>query len=550
MLRKRNVSEANRTKIGLNAERNVLANWSRTDLRYLGGPWPTQEEDEDVAEAPYHYTVEQVLRNATADDLATLRLLEDRLESVTQFHYQNLYQFGKENRWSEAKEGVFPPVALVKSWERKDQERFELLAGKVREEERRLVERAIPWITAFANQAWRRTLSNAEIEVLKSLYLDSRKRGYSFDSSVKAALMFTLSSPDFLYRVGGQLADKGGTLQRLSGHELASRLAFFLWASLPDAELLELAKAGKLTNPETLRLQAQRMLRDPKAKSLAKDFAGQLWGFSGFAAFENPDDERFSEFTPELREAMLNEVTHFLDDLFRNDRSLTALLDADYTFANRRLARHYGIEDILGDDFRRVPVDQDQRGGLPGMGLFLTKTSLPLRTSPVQRGVWILEQVLGRELPNPPASVEPISEDETNASGQTILQQLEAHRADPGCASCHDKIDPLGIALENFDPIGRWRDTEVNSAIAHDGSHLVGIKGLKAYLTSHQDHVFAHFNRKLLGYALGRSVGPGDRKLLLHMEEALETEGYRLSPLIELIVSSPQFTLNRTATES
>jgi hypothetical protein len=294
------------------------------------------------------------------------------------------------------------------------------------------------------------------------------------------------------------------------------------------------------------------MLRDPRAESLATDFAGQLWNFGDFENFTGPDAARFTEFTPALRQAMLDEVTHFLGDLITNDRPLAALLDADYTFANADLARYYGLTAVHGATPQRVTVDSTQRGGLAGMALFLTKTSLPLRTSPVQRGVWLMEKVLGRELKNPPPNVPKLSEDEKDAQGLNIRQQLEKHRADAQCASCHDKIDPLGIALENFDAIGRWRTAERDGsplatvATSHDGAELNGLAGLKRYLLSREDEFFRHFNRKLLGYALGRAVLPGDRALLDRMQATLKSSDHRFSTLVEQIITSPQF-LNRRA---
>lgn len=314
------------------------------------------------------------------------------------------------------------------------------------------------------------------------------------------------------------------------------------------------------------------MLRSAKARSLASEFAGQLWRFSDFDTFSGPDAERFAEFTPQLRRAMLVEVECFLADLFQNDRPLTNLVNADYTFIDASLARHYGLQSEYeqavgeahkargrgGDEteerkgapstFHRVTLPADHpRGGLMGMGLFLTKTSLPLRTSPVQRGVWVMEDILGREMPNPPAGVPSISDDETNDKGLSIRQQLETHRGEKSCASCHDKIDPLGIALENFDAVGRWRtklrsgEALSTSAETHDGAKLDGVAGLRDYVEQHRDEVFGHFNRKLLGYALGRSVGPGDAALLEKMHEGLQEGGYRFSSLVDAIVGSAQF---------
>jgi hypothetical protein len=305
-----------------------------------------------------------------------------------------------------------------------------------------------------------------------------------------------------------------------------------------------------LRDPAVLVAQAKRMLKDPRSASLATDFAAQLWGFGDFESFTGPDEKRFAEFTPALRQAMFDEVTTFLTDLIRNDRPLTALLDANYTFASAELAKHYGVKTAPAG-FDRIALPPD-RGGLPTMALFLTKTSLPLRTSPVQRGVWVVEQFLGRKIPAPPPNVGKISEDEKSADGLPIRDQLAKHRADANCAACHARFDAMGVSLENFDPIGRWRtadrsgDAVVSTDTLHDGAELNGITGLKKYLRDHQDEVFRHFTRKLLGYALGRAVLPGDRALLDRMNTSLAKDGHKFSSLVEAIVSSPQFTTRRT----
>ncbi len=543
MLRLRNVAEANKTKIGLNAERNIFADWTRTEIAAIGGPWESQELEQAVADAPYHYTVAEVRRNATADDLGVLSELEERLVSIAS-----------------------PPSA----------DELEATALKLLDD--------------FARRAWRRPLTDNERELLQHLYRESDTQGLSFDGAVKVPLLAVLVSPNFLYRhleCDESSHSKGAPL---NSYSLASRLSFFLWASIPDDELLHLAESDKLRDHDVLRAQVRRMLRDEKARSLATDFAGQLWGFADFEHFTGPDEERFPEFTPELRQAMYEEVVTFLDDLFRHDLPLTRLISADDSFANDVLAKHYGLPVARlsessdngnpkrergaadmhpADDTdspsltRRVtaqrPDSESQattlpavRSGLPGMALFLTKTSLPLRTSAVQRGVWVTEQFLGRQIPTPPPSVDPISQDETDAAGLTTQQQPERHRADRTCAACHAKFDPLGVALENFDPIGRWRTSLrdggdlSNTDHMPDGRRITGATGLRDYLLDHQHEVYAHFTRKLLGYALGRGVEPGDTALLERLNRELPRHGYRMSFLVEAIVSSPQFTTTRS----
>lgn len=474
LLRKRNVSEANETKVGLNAERNVFADWTHTSLEAIGGPWPGHVAEKPEPYAPYHYTVAEVRRNATPEDLAQLHTLEERLVALAK-----------------------PAAASV-------------LEAKVR-----------GWLCAFAGRAWRRNVLEEELDQLVKLYRDAVAAGVSFDSAVKVPLFSVLMSPAFLYKMGSvQAASELQSNSRpLSSHELASRLSFFLWASIPDDELLRLAKNDKLRDAAVVRAQAKRMLRDPRARSLAADFAAQVWGFDDFESFTGPDEKRFPEFNEKMRRAMLEDVIEALDRVFMRDQPLTRLLDEDC---------------------------------LATKALFLTKKSLPLRTSPVQRGAWVVETLLGRRILPPPPNVPKLSEDEKSTQGLNIQQQLAKHRSDPNCAGCHAKIDPPGIALENFDPIGRWREKErdgtsvVNSETLADGTTLNGVAGLKQWLRLRENEFTAHLHRKLLGYALGRAVLPGDKPLLEKLSVAAQQSGHRFSALVEIIVTSPQF-LHRRA---
>lgn len=442
LLRKRNLSEANLTKIGLNAERNVFADWKRTPLEAIGGPWNDQEADKQELNAPYHYTVAEVRRNATPEDLAELQLLEDRLFALTQ-----------------------PLPDELK------------------------------YVVPFARRAWRRDPTPSEVAMLTTLYRDAARAKASYDSAMKSPMLSVLMSPHYLYR---------------SPADLSSRLSFFLWCSIPDDELLK----ADLTRPEVLNAQARRMLKDPRAASLATQFAAQVWGFDDFENFTGPDEKRFPEFTSQRRREMLDEVTAALDRVFIHGEPLTRLLDEDC---------------------------------LATKPLFLTKTSLPLRTSPVQRGAWVVETLIGRRIPPPPPNVPKISDDEKSAEGLNVQQQLAKHRADANCAACHAKIDPPGIALENFDPIGRWRNTErdgtpiVNRDQLTDGTEMKGVEGLTAWLRTREDEFLTNFHRKLLGYALGRAVLPGDKRLL----ERMKQHGSQFESLVDAIVTSPQFTRAR-----
>jgi len=458
LLRKRNIAEANLTKIGLNAERNVFAEWKRTPLESIGGPWPDQTAETEEPNAPYHYTTAKVRLNATPEDLTTLRLLEDRLFALTQ---------------------PWPASSVV-----------------------------LPWLRNFSRQAWRRSVTNDEAKMFEGLFTSAAKEGASFDNAMKVPLLAVLVSSEFLYRETDTLvgSDQKPTDKSvwLTSNALATRLSFFLWASIPDEELL----TADLTRPEVLKQQASRMLKDPRAESLATNFASQVWGFDDFANFTGPDDKRFPEFTAERRREMINEVIAALNRVFMNDEPITRLLDEDC---------------------------------LATKPLFLTKTSLPLRTSPVQRGAWVVETLLGRRIPPPPPNVPKLSEDSQNSEGLSIQQQLARHRADANCAACHAKIDPPGIALENYDPIGRWRTDANASAVWQDGSVMDGASGLKQWLHSRQDEFLANFYRKLLGYALGRSVLPGDKRLLERMKSSASDGPARFSTLVHLIIASPQF---------
>lgn len=457
LLRKRNIAEANLTKIGLNAERNVFAEWKRTPLESIGGPWLDQTAETEEPNAPYHYTTAQVRLNATPEDLTTLRLLEDRLFALTQ---------------------PWPDISVV-----------------------------LPWLRNFARQAWRRSLTDDEAKMLEELFTSAAKEGASFDNSMKVPLLAVLVSPNFLYRSFDWQSKTNVHDASIANrsYALATRLSFFLWASIPDDELL----AADLTKPEVLKQQASRMLKDPRAESLATNFAAQVWGFDDFEHFTGPDEKRFPEFTSERRREMHKEVIAALNRVFMNDEPITRLLDEDC---------------------------------LATKPLFLTKTSLPLRTSPVQRGAWVVETLLGRRIPPPPPNVPKLSEDSQNSEGLSIQQQLAKHREEANCAACHAKIDPPGIALENYDPIGRWRADANARAVWQDGSIMEGASGLKQWLHSRQDEFLANVHRKLLGYALGRAVLPGDKRLLERMKSSASDGPPRFSTLVHLIITSPQFT--------
>jgi hypothetical protein len=333
-------------------------------------------------------------------------------------------------------------------------------------------------------------------------------------------------------------------------HQLASRLSYLLWSSTPDWPLRKASLDGSLAKSDVRKHHVLRMLKDPKAAALAKEFAGQWLEFAGFAEKTTMDAKKFPQFTPELRAAMDQETRLFFENLIRQDRPVRDILLADYTYLNEPLARHYQIPNVVGPEFRQVSVKGHPRGGLLGMGSILAKTSRPHRTSPVLRGNWLLNAVLGTPVPPPPNAVPELQEHPEKPS--SLRAQLEQHRADPACAACHNRIDPLGFALERFDPIGRLRQKDDlgqpldTSASLTDGTTFDGFEGLRKYLATRQSNFTRLFSRKLLGYALGRPVLPSDTALLDTMQSRLKENDTHFSAAVLTIIESPQFQTRRT----
>lgn len=404
-------------------------------------------------------------------------------------------------------------------------------------------------LRAFAAKAWRRPLAADEANKLEALYHAGRQKELDRESAAREVLVRVLVSPNFLFKAETlPLAEvKAGDVP-LGPHELASRLSYFAWASMPDAELRRAADDGSLLKPGVLAEQTRRLLRDPKARALAEEFAGQWLKFNGFDAQSTVDEKKYPEFTPELRRDMQREAVEFFTRLVREDRPVADIIGADYSFLNERLAAFYGVPGVKGEDFREVKVAQHHRGGLLGMGAMLTKTSRPHRTSPVVRGDYLYQVVLGFSSPPPPPNVPQLPEGAVKPA--SLREALMVHRTDQACAVCHDRIDPLGFALESFDPIGRFRTTDEtggridDTGELKDGTKFQGIAGLRDYLRKNQAQFTTQFCRKLLGYALGRQTLPSDRALLAQMQAALQQNGGRVSAAVVQIVSSRQF-LNR-----
>jgi Protein of unknown function (DUF1592)/Protein of unknown function (DUF1588)/Protein of unknown function (DUF1587)/Protein of unknown function (DUF1585)/Protein of unknown function (DUF1595)/Cytochrome C oxidase, cbb3-type, subunit III len=398
----------------------------------------------------------------------------------------------------------------------------------------------------FASKAYRRPLSDTEQAGLRALYAHLREEKLDHEAAFRLTLARVLLAPAFLYR--GETSPPGKVAQAVTDVELASRLSYFLWSSMPDDELRRLATEKKLDEPDVLAAQARRMLNDDRARSLATEFACQWLDIRGFDLHNEKSDQTFPEFA-KLRGAMYEESVRFLADLFARNGSILDVLDADHTFVNGPLAQHYGLPGVSGPEWRRVDgVKAHNRGGILGMATLLSKQSGASRTSPVLRGNWLSEMLLGEKLPKPPKNVPQLPESELDTNGLTMRQITEKHRAVEACAKCHDKIDPFGFALEGFDAIGRRREKDLagrpvdTRAELKDGTKFADIAGLREYLlTKRRDDFLKHFCRKLLGYSLGRAVQLSDEPLLAEMQAVLTRNDHHVQAAIETILRSPQF---------
>ncbi len=403
----------------------------------------------------------------------------------------------------------------------------------------------------FAGRAFRRPATTAEVEQFAKFVTLARKQGDSLEEGIATALQAVLVSPNFLYRIEkDQPAAAGSTASPVSGYELASRLSYFLWSSMPDAELLRVAGQGTLRQLNVLEAQVKRMLRDPKSVALVENFAGQWLQFKNIDVVR-PDLERFPMFEESLRQSIRRETELFIDNLVRNDGSVLELLDSKYTFLNERLARFYGIPDVIGPEFRRVDMTNSERGGgVLAHASILTVSSYSTRTSPVLRGKWILENLLNAPPPPPPPGVPPL--EEAKAGSGTLRQQMEEHRKNPACASCHSRMDPLGFGLENFNAIGAWRIVDGKSPVdasgtLPDGRTFKTPVALKGLLKEDRAAFLDGLTEKLMIYALGRGVERHDRPVLASITAKLPSSEYKFSQLVLGIVNSLPFQ-NRRAT--
>ena len=414
----------------------------------------------------------------------------------------------------------------------------------------------------FAARAWRRPLTKAETGDLLGYYHTLREKdGLGHEDALRDSIVLVLMSPDFCYRVDQASAENRADNKAvpLSDYALASRLSYFLWSSIPDDELMAVAAKGELKRPEVLARQARRMLKDDRIRGLATEFGGNWLDFRRFEELNTVDRERFPMFDNDLRQAMYEEPIRFMLDVFREDRPVLDFLYANRTFVNPVLARHYGMSNVTGDKDKWVQVDDANkydRGGLLPMSAFLTKNAPGLRTSPVKRGYWVVKQVLGEHIPPPPAAVPELPRDEAKLD-LPLRDLLARHRQNPSCASCHSRFDSFGLAFEGFGPVGERRSKDLSgrpidaSATFPGGTTGSGIEGLKAYLRANRQNDFIdNLSRKLLAYALGRSLILSDDILIESMRARLERDGYRFDSLIESIVMSPQFRNRRGGDDS
>lgn len=406
-------------------------------------------------------------------------------------------------------------------------------------------------LTALARKAFRRPVTGADITPLMRFYQAGRQEA-DFDTGIQKALQALLVAPDFLFQIEQDPPGAApGTIYPISNHELATRLSLFLWSSIPDDELLLLADAGKLRDPAVLETQVRRMIADPKSDALVTHFAGQWLQLRNLTTVR-PDPDLFPEWDDSLRRAMARETEQFFATILRENRSVLDLLDADFTWLNQRLAEHYQIPRIYGSQFRRVQLEDPNRGGLLGQGSILTVTSYPNRTSVVQRGKWILENLLGAPPPPPPPNVPELKPKSADGRKLSMREALELHRANPTCASCHARMDPIGFALENYDATGKWRTVDAGEPInptgkLPDGTEFSGPAGLKKLLLSaHRDEFVETLTEKLLTYALGRGVEYYDKPVVRAIIREAGQDGYRFQSLIVAIAKSTPFQMRRT----
>jgi len=404
-------------------------------------------------------------------------------------------------------------------------------------------------LSTVARRAFRRPVTDADLKPLMAFYHTGKAEG-DFDHGIEKALRALLVSPDFLFRIVHD--EKGATpVYHVSDIDLASRLSFFLWSSVPDDERLDLAEKGKLSDPAVLSAQVKRMLADPKSQALVDNCAGQ-WLYVRNLGAMRPDPMEFPEFDESLRQSFEEETSLLFQSIMREDRSILDLIDANYTYLNQRLAEHYGIPGVYGSQFRRVTLTDPNRGGLLGQGSILMVTSYPNRTSVVQRGKWVLENLLGSPPPPPPADVPDLKPKGKDGHPLSMREQMSQHRANPVCASCHVRMDPIGFALENYDGVGKWRTEDAGSPIdpsgkLPDGTQISGPASLKQIMrTTKRDEYLTTAVSKMLTYALGRGLEYYDMPAVRAIIRDAARDNYHFSALVTAVVKSTPFEMRRS----
>ncbi|HEX3133626.1 MAG TPA: DUF1592 domain-containing protein [Planctomycetota bacterium] len=404
----------------------------------------------------------------------------------------------------------------------------------------------------FATRAFRKPATKAQIERLLKVFDLADGQGEVYSESIKLMVKAALISPEFCFRIEDDLPDDQDGIQAVGAWDLATRLSYLLWSTMPDEELLTLAKDDRLRDPATIEAQVRRMLANPRSQAFVESFAGQ-WLELRTVLEATPDPQRFPEFTKELQKDLHDEGLALFGGILREGRSLVEFIDCDYAWLNERLAKHYGISGVSGPQLRRVPLVDHHRGGVLGLGALMTVTSHNASTSPVKRGKWVLEELLGETPPSPPAMVPPLEEQRRKVSGQITLRQLlERHRSDADCASCHRTMDAIGFGLENFDAIGRWRDRDDGGMVDASGElpggrRFTGPAELKRVLLTQQDD-FAHLlASKVLTYALGRRVEDHDEVAIEHIVDTTRADGWRFDRMLIEVCRSYPFLNRRTA---
>lgn len=405
---------------------------------------------------------------------------------------------------------------------------------------------------SLARSAYRRPASDAEVEVLVGVFDLATANKLDYQSSLRLVLKAVLVSPQFLFITPAREAEPGKSIVALDDHQLASRLSYLLWATMPDAELAALADNGKLHEPDVLRAQVKRLLADARSRALFDGFGAQWLGLGDLKS-KTFDTVKFPLMTAPMRTAMADEARLFFESIVRENRSVGAFVDSDYTFLNETLATLYGLEkSISGPEMRRVKLEDKNRGGILGMPAILAMTSFPNRTSAVKRGVWVLEQVLGEQVPPAPPNVPALEkQDQKKVASMTLRQRTELHRTNAACANCHKVLDPIGFGLENFDAIGRWRDQDDTGGAIDaagelpGGKHFTSPSELKAIIASQTNDLARNLTEKLMAYALCRKLEGYDEIVVDHLMETIAKDGYRMQTLITEILTSYPFVNQR-----